>query len=152
MLDSPELADKLRQLAARLCVLYKTGFRIVGMKTNGGYSAANNTGAELARGKLLLFLNSDVLPDRPGWLRRMAEFYTAARDIGALGCKLVYEDNSLQHAGMTFSPLLGTQEYANVHYFKGMHRSLPAANVTRRVPAVTAACLMIDAGLYREMG
>jgi GT2 family glycosyltransferase len=39
-----------------------------------------------------------------------------------------------------------------MHYFKGQHRHLPAANVARQVPAVTGACLMIDRGLYEGVG
>ena len=40
----------------------------------------------------------------------------------------------------------------DAHYFKGMHRTLPAANVARRVPVLSGACLMIDRGLYEEFG
>ncbi len=35
---------------------------------NHGYSSANNSGAAVARARHLLFLNSDVIPDRSGWL------------------------------------------------------------------------------------
>ena len=42
-------------------------------------------------------MNSDVLPDQPGWLSRMVEFYEANPRIGALGPKLLYEDGSIQH-------------------------------------------------------
>ena len=53
-------------------------------------------------------LNSDVLPDKPGLDRRdEEEFYDATSGIGALGPKLLYEDDSLQHAGIYFSPLAG---------------------------------------------
>jgi O-antigen biosynthesis protein len=106
----------------------------------------------LARGQLLLLLNSDVLPDRPGWLGAMARFSDSKPKIGALGPKLIYEDDSLQHAGMYFSRVSGVNEWENLHYFKGMHRSLPAANVARPLPAVTAACMMIDRSLYQDIG
>ena len=42
--------------------------------------------------------------------------------------------------------------WGNQHYFKGMHRSFPAANVARTVPAITAACMMIDRDLYEQAG
>jgi GT2 family glycosyltransferase len=42
--------------------------------------------------------------------------------------------------------------WTNEHYFKGLHRDLPAANVARRMPALTAACLMISSELYRQLG
>jgi GT2 family glycosyltransferase len=124
----------------------------VTLKRNAGYSAANNVGVSLARGRLLLLLNSDVLPDQPGWLGVMAAFYDVTPGIGALGPKLLYEDDSLQHAGMYFSLLASAGVWENRHYFKGLHRSLAAANVPRPVPAVTGACLMIDSALYKEVG
>jgi GT2 family glycosyltransferase len=152
VLDSPELADSLKDAAAQLFRLYRIPFRVATLKRNAGYSAANNVGVSLARGRLLLLLNSDVLPDRTGWLGMMTTFYDATPGIGALGPKLLYEDDSLQHAGMYFSRLASAGVWENRHYFKGLHRSLPAANVLRPVPAVTGACLMVDSTLYKQVG
>ena len=45
-----------------------------------------------------------------------------------------------------------TDLWTNQHYFKGFSRSLDAANVTRPVPAVTAACMMIERALYEQVG
>lgn len=152
VLDSPELADELRAYALQLFRLYRIPFRVVILNRNAGFSTVNNLGASQARGRLLLLLNSDVLPDRPGWLGAMASFYDSKSKIGALGPKLLYEDDSLQHAGMYFLRLDGAREWENMHYYKGLHRLLPAANVVRSVPAVTGACLMIDHDLYQKMG
>jgi GT2 family glycosyltransferase len=152
VLDSPELADGLQELAAQLFPLYRMPFKIVTLKQNAGFSAVNNVGAWLSRGRLLLLLNSDILPEQPGWLGRMVEFYDSTPGIGALGPKLLFEDDSLQHAGVYFSRLTGSSLWENRHYFKGLHRNLPVANVPRPVPAVTGACLMIDSDLYKRTG
>jgi GT2 family glycosyltransferase len=152
ILDSPELADGLREAAAQLFPLYRVPFRVVVLKRNAGFATVNNVGARLAHGRLLLLLNSDVLPEKPGWLGRMIEFYDSTPTIGALGPKLLFEDDSLQHAGVYFAPLTGSSLWENRHYFKGLHRHLPAANVPRPVPAVTGASLMIDSELYRRVG
>jgi GT2 family glycosyltransferase len=152
VLDSPELANGLRDAAAQLFPLYRIPFKVVTLKQNAGFSAVNNVGASLARGRLLLLLNSDVLPEKPGWLGRMIEFYDATPGIGALGPKLLFEDDSLQHAGVYFSPLANSSLWENRHYCKGLHRHLPVANVPRPVPAVTGACLMIDSDLYKRFG
>ena len=152
VLDSPELAKTLTVAASQLFELYRVPFSVVTLERNARFSAVNNAGASLARGRLLLLLNSDVLPDRPGWLGKMSAFYDSTPGIGALGPKLLYEDDSLQHAGIYFSPLAGTSVWENRHYFKGLHRYLPIANVPRRVPAVTGACMMIDSGLYEQFG
>ena len=152
VLDSPADEGWLRQLATMLFPLYQVPFRTVVMNRNGGFAAANNVGASVARGRKLLLLNSDVIPDRPGWLGRMARFYDETPDIGALGVKLLYEDDSLQHAGLFFEVVADGSTWGNEHLYKGLHRSFPGANVTRRVPAVTAACLMVDRQLYADMG
>jgi GT2 family glycosyltransferase len=151
-LDSPELARDLDYVALQLFELYRIPFRIAVLRRNSGYSAANNVGVSIARGRLLLLLNSDVLPDRPGWLGTMSAFYDADPKIGTLGAKLIYEDDTIQHGGMFFAPEPRTRLWCNEHLFKGMHRSLPAANFARPVAAVTAACLMIDRALYLRIG
>jgi O-antigen biosynthesis protein len=152
VLDSPELAPALEAAAGQLFELYGVPFRTAVLSQNGGYSIANNRGASLARGRLLLLLNSDVLPARPGWLSRMTEFYDAEEEVGALGPKLLFEDDTLQHAGICFRRPPGGGAWENEHFFKGLHRDLPAANVTRPVPAVSGACLMTSRGLYEEFG
>jgi O-antigen biosynthesis protein len=152
VLDSPELAESLEQAAGQLFELYGVPFRVAVLARNGGYSVANNRGASLARGRLLLLLNSDVLPDRPGWLCRLAAFYDEHEEAGAVGPKLLFEDDTLQHAGLKFQRPPGGGAWENEHYFKGLHRDLPAANVARRVPAVSGACLMIARDLFEELG
>ncbi|HEU4735683.1 MAG TPA: glycosyltransferase [Solirubrobacterales bacterium] len=152
VLDSPELAPALETAASELFELYGVPFRTAVLSANGGYSVANNRGASLARGRMLLLLNSDVLPERPGWLSRMTEFYDGKDEIGALGPKLLFEDDTLQHAGIRFQRPPGGGAWGNEHFFKGLHRDLPAANLSRPVPAVSGACLMIDRGLYEEVG
>lgn len=152
VLDSPEQADDLAISAPQLHELYRVPFRIVTLDRNGGFSAANNLGVGAARGRLVLLLNSDVLPDRPGWLGKMRAFFDRTPDIGALGAKLLYEDDTLQHAGMYFDRQPGGDVWLNLHYFKGMPRSLPSADLARRVPAVTGACVMLERALYQDLG
>jgi GT2 family glycosyltransferase len=152
LLDSPELSEKLFALAADLHEIYRVPFRIAEASRNGGFSVANNLGASLARGPLLLLLNSDVLPAEPGWLQRLADFHDANPAVGAVGPKLLFDDGTLQHAGLYWRRPAAYAAWENAHYFKGLHRDLPAANVTRPVPAVTAACLLTSSDLYRELG
>lgn len=151
-LDSPEMAPELTTLARQLWALYGIPFRIVVLDRNGGFSAANNAGAEMARGRLLLLLNSDVIPKRPGWLSEMARFYDATEGIGALGPKLLYEDGSLQHAGLKFRFSAETESWHNLHHFQGLSGQFPPANVCKPVAGVTGACLMVDRRLFRDLG
>jgi len=152
VLDSPEHARGVEVLGEGLFELYRVPFRLVILAENVGFSGATNAGASLARGRLLLFLNSDVVPVEPGWLDALSTFYDVTPRIGALGPKLLFEDDSLQHAGMYFRRAAGTQIWENAHYYKGLHRTFPEANVARPVPAVSAACMMIDRELFEDIG
>jgi GT2 family glycosyltransferase len=152
VLDSPELADATLDYARALHRLYRLPFRVAIMNRNSGFAIANNAGAELARGRLLLLMNSDVLPDRPGWLGTLVDFHDATPGIGALGPKLLYEDGSIQHAGLWFLRPDGSPWWENAHHFKGMHRSFPAANVSRPVAAVTGGCLLVARDRWRAVG
>ncbi|MCU1363886.1 MAG: putative glycosyl transferase, family 2 [Acidimicrobiaceae bacterium] len=152
VLDSPELADSLGAAAPALFELYGVAFRTVTLRHNLGFAGANAQGVSCARGRLLLLLNSDVIPDRPGWLTTMTEFHDRTPRLGAVGPKLIYEDESIQHAGMFFSRVPGTERWENIHYFKGLHRSFAPANATRIVPAITGACLLISRHLWDLVG
>ena len=151
VLDSPEMASEFRAKCRRLYRLYQVPFRSVVLSANSGFAGANNLGASLARGRLLVLLNSDVIPARPGWVSTMGSFYDTTPAIGALGALLLYEDDSIQHAGLFFDRPPGETEWQNEHYYKGLHSTLPAANVARPVPAVTAACVMVGLDLFRSL-
>jgi GT2 family glycosyltransferase len=152
VLDSTDQSDELAAQARELFALYGQPFQVVNLSSGAGFAGANAHGIEASRGRRLLLLNSDVIPDRPGWIGAMSEFYGETEGIGALGPKLLYEDDSLQHAGLYFHRPAGAELWENAHCFKGLHRSFPAANVARPVPAVTAACMLIDRDLYDEVG
>ena len=152
VLDSPELSDQALAVAEGLSRLYDVPFRLLLLRRNLGFADANNVGAAYARGRLLLLLNSDVLPDRPGWLAALVDAHDLLPGVGAGGAKLLYEDDSLQHAGMYFDRPAGSALWTNGHYFKGLHRSFGPACVERPVPAVTGACLLLATELWQAVG
>jgi O-antigen biosynthesis protein len=82
----------------------------------------------------------------------VVDFLDHTPAAGAVGAKLLYEDESIQHGGMYFVRPEGSAWWENAHYFKGLHRSFPPANVTRVVPAVTGACLLIPLQLWSRVG
>ena len=151
VLDSPEQEDELRNFLLNHCTLYQLPVKLVIMKRNSGYAAANNAGASQAIGKYLVLLNSDVFAKTKGWVIKMAEFYARTPKIGALGAKLLYEDGALQHAGMFFAQTT-FPFWLTLHYYKGLPGNYAPAQKNRPVPAVTGACLMIDRKLYEEVG
>jgi len=74
------------------------GVRYHRRASNGGFIAACNDGARLARGDLLVFLNNDTVP-QPGWLDALVATFDAVPDAGVVGAQLLYPDGRLQEAG-----------------------------------------------------
>ena len=149
VLDSPEQAEEVEHLLRGLHLLYAMPVRLAVMRSNAGFSIACNTGAAIARGTTLALINSDVLPITPGWLDELER--RIHQGHGAVGPKLLYEDNSLQHAGLYFLQDSRRAWYNN-HYFKGMPRGFGPANIEREVPAVTGACLLVARRLFETVG
>jgi len=152
VLDSPDQRDHVRAFAAGLFRLYDVPFQVVALTGNAGVAGARNLGASVATGRRLLFLDSDVLPATRGWLAELTAALDAAPSAGALSPKLIYEDDAVQHAGISFERAAGAPEWTALHRFKGLHRSTPAANAGGAVPAVTGACMMIEATLFDDVG
>lgn len=152
VLDSPELLTTMKYFAESLYEIYRVPFRLVMPKYNSGYSMANNFGVQHSTGRNVLLLNSDVLPEQPGWLSQMVKFFESTPGVGAVGPMLLYEDDTLQHAGMYWHKFNIDADWANWHYFKGLHRTHKPANETRVVPAVTGACLLTSREIYDAVG
>lgn len=150
VLDSPEQGTEVEHLLRGLHLMHGVAFTLVVMPRNMGYAAANNAGASVARAPLLLLLNSDVLPDRPGWLGALAA-PLADRRVGAAGPKLLFEDSSIQHAGLFFDRDVDGIWF-NRHYFKGFPRGFAPAGRARPVPAVTGAALLVRQKLFEQAG
>jgi GT2 family glycosyltransferase len=151
VLDSPELGEELLSKAGELFEVYRVPFKLVILSHNGGFAVASNQGASIARGKMLLLMNSDVIPSGPGWLEQLVAAYESLPEAGAVAPKLLYDDESIQHAGMEFRPhpVMGGRHLA--HAFKGLHRDFPDANSRRAAPALSGACLLTELELYREL-
>ena len=151
VLDSPEQRAELQHYLHGLFGLYAMPLTLVVHAANHGYSSANNSGAALARARHLLFLNSDVIPDRSGWLPLLAAELEASPKTGAVGPKLLFEDDSLQHAGLFFGRDYKGR-WINQHYHKGMPRDFAPACQPRAVPGVTGACLLMPSDVFKEIG
>src|SRR5688500_9423883 len=74
------------------------GLRYHRRAANGGFVAACNDGAALARGEFLVFLNNDTVP-QPGWLDALLDTFVEHPGTGLAGAQLIYADGRLQEAG-----------------------------------------------------
>lgn len=114
------------------------------------FSAINNFGRKAANGEHLLLLNNDIEVLSDNFLTEML-MYSQRDDVGCVGAKLYFPDETIQHAGV----FLGINQTAG-HSHKGhpadssgdMYRLVTAQNMM----AVTGACLMVKAALYDAAG
>nr|WP_256476338.1 glycosyltransferase family 2 protein [Siccirubricoccus soli] len=151
VLDSPEQRDEVEHMLRGLHGLYARPVTLLIQPVNYGYAAACNAGADHATAPVLLLFNSDVVPAARSWLPPLLAALEADPKLGAVGPKLLFEDGSLQHAGLFFERGPGG-EWFNNHYFKGYPRYWPAAQKMREVPGVTGAAFCARAEAYRAVG
>ncbi len=114
------------------------------------YSAINNFGASHATGEYLLFLNNDTELIEPRLFEEMLGFCQRT-DVGAVGARLLYQDDTIQHAGVVvgFGGIAG-------HTFIGLHQAensyFHRAMCGQDYSAVTAACMMTKASVFNQIG
>ena len=114
------------------------------------YSKIINYGVRNCTGEYIVQLNSDTKITTPDWLEDMLGF-AQREDVGAVGVKLFYPDNTIQHAGI----VLGVDTVA-AHLFRGlpkhMHGYFARESTIQDFSAVTAACMMAKKSTYEEVG
>jgi cellulose synthase/poly-beta-1,6-N-acetylglucosamine synthase-like glycosyltransferase len=136
--------------AVALGLMEKYPVRRIAFPGKFNFSRANNEGAEAATGEFLVFLNNDTEVVTPDWLEHLA-YYCEQTDVGAAGALLIYEDRTVQHAGVALG-MRGTADHVMRRFpivVDGYAGNLACA---REVSVVTGACLMIRASLFREIG
>lgn len=141
VIDDPRLKEPLLGAAHHLNALYGVPFLVVPGEVNRGFSAANNLGAKYAEGEVLIFLNSDVFPMSPGWVQQLVAPLKKKPSIGAVGCKLLYGDGSIQHAGIDFKRREDLGIWINHHPLMGLDGKLDDDSGLQDRPAVTGACV-----------
>ncbi len=115
-------------------------------KKNMGFAFTCNRGAEIAKGEILLFLNNDTLII-DNFLIKIFNTYENISNLGIVGGKLLYEDNTIQHGGILFYP------NNNVgHLFKNFPSNYAPANKIRELQCVTGACLAVRKDLFFKVG
>ena len=114
------------------------------------YSALNNFGARYATGEYLLLLNNDTEVITPGWLEEMV-MYAQQKRVGCVGAKLLYPDDTIQHAGVGFG-IGGVAGHLHKYYPASSDGYMGRLNYVQDVYADTAACLLIRKEIYDEVG
>ena len=114
------------------------------------YSKINNFAFKYAGGEYILFLNNDVEMISGDSIHEMLSILKRT-NVGVVGAKLLYKDNTYQHAGV----VLGIGGIAD-HLFKNIsiydHTYMNRAEIVCDYNAVTAACLMTKKNIFKEVG
>jgi GT2 family glycosyltransferase len=125
--------------------------RMIHNDRNLGFSGANNQGAREARGRMLVLLNNDTEPISK-WLAPMLA-QLADPGVGAVGARLLFADQRIQHAGVIVRPsLMGAAGFVPYHYLFRSPKEDPESLRRREFQIVTGACLATPRDLYLELG
>ena len=124
--------------------------KVVYWSGNFNFSAINNFGARYAKGEYFLLLNNDTEIINDDCLEELLGYCTRS-DVGAVGARLYYEDDTIQHAGVVigFGGIAGHCFVQQKRGFTGYcHRIICAQDYS----AVTAACMMVKRSAFEQVG
>lgn len=114
------------------------------------YSAINNFGVRHAKGEIIGLINNDIEVISPEWLSEMVS-HAVRPEIGCVGAKLYYNNDTIQHAGVICS-LGGVAGHSHKHFPRKHPGYFYRLTLTQTLSAVTAACLLIRRHVYEEVG
>lgn len=126
--------------------------RVLKYEDGFNYSRINNFAVKEATGDYVLFLNNDIEIISPSWMEELL-MYAQRSDVGAVGAKLYYGNNSVQHNGVIIG---GGADKIAIHSHAGESRYdvgyMGRLYFAQNVSAVTAACMLMPRKLFDEIG
>jgi glycosyltransferase involved in cell wall biosynthesis len=124
--------------------------KVIDYEGEFNFSAINNKAVTVASGSILGLINNDIEVISPGWMTEMVS-HAVREEIGCVGAKLYYPDDTIQHAGV----ILGIGGVAG-HGHKYLSRYdlgyFSRLGIVHNVSAVTAACLFVKKSIYEQVG
>lgn len=135
--SSDETAKILTALSGKILTIQN--------ERNLGFAKACNQGAKQARGKFVVFLNNDTIVT-DGWLDQLVATMESGTEIGAVGAKLIYPNQTIQHAGVVFAA-----NSLSYNIYKGEKKDSPLVNKNKEYQAVTGACLLTAKAFFQEV-
>lgn len=124
--------------------------RILTWKKEFNYSAINNFAVREAQGEYLLFLNNDVEIITENWLEEMLQL-CQQKDVGMVGAKLYYPDDTIQHAGVVVG-LGGVAAHVLCKLPRDAEGYMGRLRCVQEISAVTAACMMVKTSVFKAVG
>jgi GT2 family glycosyltransferase len=152
--DDPRITSAVLENAERLTELYGIRVRVLAVAENLGFSGINNFAAQRARGRHVLFLNSDCFVAKRDLIERARAWLEATPDAGAVGFRLLYADRSIQHDGMSVSKWNGDNHFLlNDHPRMGVPVNMVQTHHEGdQACMLTAACLLMSREQFLSVG
>ena len=113
------------------------------------YSAINNFGVRFAKGEYVLLLNNDIEIITSNWLQEMLMF-AQRQDVGAVGAKLYFPDDTIQHAGVIIG-IGGVAGHAHKYFDRKDYGYVSRACISQNLSACTAAALLIRKDVLEQV-
>jgi GT2 family glycosyltransferase len=124
--------------------------RVLRVEGAFNFSALNNRAAGIANGELLGFINNDIEVIEPDWLEEMVSQALQPR-VGAVGAKLYYSDDTIQHAGVVLG-LGGVAGHSHRYFPRDAAGYCGRLHQVHDVSCVTAACMLVWKRVFDEVG
>ena len=141
--DEDNSVDYLRSLSKY------NNIKIIKCDGDFNFSKLNNNAVKDAKGEILVLLNNDIEVIKGDWLSILVSHAIRA-EVGCVGAKLIYPNNTIQHAGV----VLGIGGVAG-HPYKGFPSGhlgyFSRLMITHNVEAVTGACLAVRKTIFNEV-
>ena len=148
IVDNGSKDDSLESIKNYLSSIKFENIKTIGNKENVGFAKGCNIGSKEAKGKYILFLNSDTETKDRGFLK-MVEYLENNERIGILGGKLSNIDGSAQPSAGKFYTLFNLfLMLIGAEVFLGIRKS---PNKTSKVEWVSGGCMMIKKSLFEKL-
>ncbi|MDF3623814.1 glycosyltransferase [Brytella acorum] len=125
--------------------------RFVRVEEPFNYSRLNNLAVETCKSEFYMFMNNDVFVEDGNWLPALLGEALASPDIGAVGAKLLYPNDTIQHAGVVVG---AAGVGAHVHRGESVtdYGYIGRTRLSHEITAVTAAAMLVRANVFQEIG
>lgn len=124
--------------------------RLISYDKPFNYSAINNYAAGFAKGEVIVLMNNDIEIISCNWLTEMLS-HCLRKDIGCVGAKLYYPNNTIQHAGVVLG-IGGVAGHSHKYFPKNHPGYFKRLSIIQNYSAVTAACLAVKKSIFDEVG
>ncbi|MFA7494936.1 MAG: glycosyltransferase family 2 protein [Acidithiobacillus sp.] len=142
--DDPETLAYLAEIQKR------PDLRVLSYPYPFDYAAMHNWAVPQSRGEYICLLNNDTEVIAEQWLTEMLA-QGQRQGIGAVGAKLLYPDETIQHGGVILG-LDGIAGHAHRSFYNESFGYCGRGALMQNFSAVTAACLLMRKDLWERVG